>query len=176
MKKWEKSIGNTPFARCTRCIFLKWMYVLVYFTRSEYFFLHETLCILSIVKDYIIWYYNSVVNRLSLVFLSIPLQISLCLWMFFIFEKKWWNKYLKRTDCSAHLKMAGSTYTPSPPLIRPKPYSLQTDIDFTLWIYSIIDRSPSYRSCFRFVFYAMRCVNSRINYSPHIRTAARPMF
>ena len=35
-------------------------------------------------------------------------------------------------DCSAHLKMAGSTYMPSPPLIRPKPYSLQTDIDFTL--------------------------------------------
>ena len=36
------------------------------------------------------------------------------------------------SDCSAHLKMAGSTYTPSPPLIRPKPYSLQTNIDFTL--------------------------------------------
>ena len=36
------------------------------------------------------------------------------------------------TDCSAHLKMAGSTYMPSPPLIRPKPYSLQTNIDFTL--------------------------------------------
>ncbi len=39
---------------------------------------------------------------------------------------------LDESDCSAHLKMAGSTYMPSPPLIRPKPYSLQTNIDFTL--------------------------------------------